>query len=297
MQCRCVASLVFTISQHSSMARAAGTSMATCLPCFIPATAMATCQIQGVAITTRSISSRFSRPSNAWSSEWNSVMGCEAFPALSSLACVSSTLSFTVSHSAVICAPGTSEKLSTSELPRPPVPMTAIRTFSVGANFMSATLLAADCDRTRPAPSDASPASLNKSRREELSIASPLLPKFLNYPDHDEAADREDSAENQRIRGSPVQDVADRKQRRPDHGDSHGPAGQRQRHIAAFHFGDTGLRLNVPPAGAEGADLLVELEQHRLVGLRTEEGRGDPGYGCDRDADEQLFGEAEFHAV
>ena len=199
MQCRCVASLVFTMSQHSCMVRAAGTSMATCLPCFMPATAMGTCQTQGVAITTRSISSRLSRPSNAWSSEWNSAMGCEAFPALSSLACVASTLSFTVSHSAVICAPGTSEKLSTSELPRPPVPMTPIRTFSLGANFRSATLLAADCDRARPAPSDARPATFNKSRLEKLSIALPLLPEFLNYPNDDEPADREDTAENQRI--------------------------------------------------------------------------------------------------
>src|ERR1035437_1238218 len=40
MQCRWVASLVFTMSQHSSMVRAAGTSMATWWPCFMPATAM-----------------------------------------------------------------------------------------------------------------------------------------------------------------------------------------------------------------------------------------------------------------
>ena len=71
-------------------------------------------------------------------------MGCEALPALSSLACVRSTLSFTVSHSAVICTPGTAEKLSTSELPRPPVPMTPIRTLSLGLNVISATLLAAE---------------------------------------------------------------------------------------------------------------------------------------------------------
>src|SRR6516164_9532222 len=139
-------------------------------------------------------------------------MGCEAFPALSSLACVASTFSFTVSHRAVICAPGTIEKLSTSELPRPPVPMTPIRTFSRGVNFRSATLFAADCDRTRPAPSEASPATFNKSRLEKLSIALPLLPEFLDYLNDDEAADREDGAQNQRVGGSAVENIAHRKE-------------------------------------------------------------------------------------
>src|SRR5450756_1541985 len=181
MQCRRVASEVFTISQHSPKVRAAGTSMATCLPCFMPATAMGTCQIQGVAITTRSISSRLSRPSNAWSSPEYRPIGCEALPALSNLACVRSTLSLIVSHSAVMRTPGTAEKLSTSELPRPPVPMTPMRMVSWGLNGMSATLLPPEVwEREREAPSDASPASFNKSRREELSIA--LLLTLVGQP-------------------------------------------------------------------------------------------------------------------
>src|ERR1017187_6470043 len=105
-------------------------------------------------------------------------MGCEALPALSNLVCVLSTLSFTVSQSAVIRTPGTSEKLSTSELPRSPVPMTPMRMVSLGWNGISATLLPPEvCARPRDAPSDASPASLNKSRREELSITLP--PDFV----------------------------------------------------------------------------------------------------------------------
>src|ERR1017187_4147952 len=272
MQCRCVASLVFTISQHSSMVRAAGTSMATWCPCFMPATAMGTCQIHGVAITTRSISSSFAR--------------------------VFSTLSFTVSHSAVIRTPGTIEKLSTSELPRPPVPMTPIRIASLGWNGISATLLPpTDCGRARLAPSDPRPTSFNKSRREELSIAWLLLPEFPDHLNHDKPADRENAAQNQRISRSPVQHIADCKQRRPDHRNSHRPARERQRDIVAFHFGDTGPSLNVPPAGTEGADLFVKLQQHRLIGPRAQEGRGDPRDGGDGDADQQLFGEAEDHAV
>src|ERR1039457_5584154 len=103
-------------------------------------------------------------------------MGCEALPALSNLACVLSTLSFTVSHRAVIRTPGTSEKLSTNELPRSPVPMTPTRMVSLGWNGISAMLLTpGDCARPREAPSDASPASLSKSRREELSITLLLL--------------------------------------------------------------------------------------------------------------------------
>jgi hypothetical protein len=99
-------------------------------------------------------------------------MGCEALPALSNLACVLSTLSFTVSHSAVIRTPGTSEKLSTNELPRSPVPMTPTRMVSLGWNGISAMLLTpGDCARPREAPRDASPAIFNKSRREVLSIA------------------------------------------------------------------------------------------------------------------------------
>src|ERR1017187_1588473 len=298
MQCRWVASLVFTMSQHSSMVRAAGTSMATWCPCFMPATAMGTCQIHGVAITTRSISSRFSRPSNAWSSERNRAIGCEALPALSSFACVFSTLSFTVSHSAAIRTPGTMEKLSTSELPRPPVPMTPIRIVSLGSNGISATLLPPpDCDRARVAPSDPRPTSFNKSRREELSIAWLLLPEFPDHLNHDKPADRENAAQNQRISRSPVQHIADCKQRRPDHRNSHRPARERQRDIVAFHSGDAGPSLNVPPAGTEGADLFVKLQQHRLVGPRAQEGRGDPGDGGNGDADQQLFGEAEDHAV
>src|ERR1039458_1278830 len=165
-------------------------------------------------------------------------MGCDALPALSNLACVRSTLSLTVSHRAAICTPGNTLKLSTSEFPRPPVPMPP-----------------ALCARARPAPSDAIPASFNKSRREELSIAWLLLPKSPDYLNHDKPADREDAAENQRISGSPVQHIADRKQRRPDHGNSHRPAGKRQRNIVAFHGGGAGARLNVPPAGTEGARL------------------------------------------
>src|SRR5450756_2926004 len=108
-------------------------------------------------------------------------IGCEALPALSSLACVLSTLSLTVSHSAVMRTPGTAEKLSTSELPRPPVPMTPMRMVSWGLNGMSATLLPPEVwERARPAPSDASPASFNKSRREELSIA--LLLTLVGQP-------------------------------------------------------------------------------------------------------------------
>src|ERR1035437_979433 len=72
--------------------------------------------------------------------------------------------------------PGTAEKLSTSELPRPPVPMTPMRMVSWGLNGMSATLLPPEVwEREREAPSDASPASFNKSRREELSIATLLF--------------------------------------------------------------------------------------------------------------------------
>src|SRR5664279_3442929 len=217
MQCRWVASEVFTISQHSSMLRAAGTSMATCLPCFMPATAMGTCQGHGVAITTRSILSRFSRPSKAWSSEWKRAIGCEALPALSSLACVLSTLSLMVSQSAVICTPGTDEKLSTSELPRPPVPITPMRTVSSFSNGTSAMLLPpADCGRARAAPSVPSPANFNKSRRDELSIASLLLPEFSHHLNYDRPADGENGAENQGIGGPPVQNITDRKQRRPD---------------------------------------------------------------------------------
>src|SRR5664280_323942 len=225
-------------------------------------------------------------------------MGWEALPTLSNLAWVFSTLSFTVSHSAVIRTPGTMEKLSTSELPRPPVPMTPIRIVSLGSNGISATLLPPpDCDRARVAPSDPRPTSFNKSRREELSIAWLLLPEFPDHLNHDKPADRENAAQNQRISGSPVQHIADCKQRRPDHRNSHRPTGERQRDIVAFHFGGAGQSLNVPPAGTEGADLFVELHQHRLVGPRAEEGRGDPGDGADGDADEQLFGEAEDHAV
>src|ERR1039457_3731546 len=286
------------MSQHSCMVRAAGTSTATWCPCFMPATAMGTCQIQGVEITTRSISSRFSRPSNAWSSEGNRAIGCEALPALSSFARVFSTLSFTVSHSAAICTPGTMEKLSTSELPRPPVPMTPTRIVSLGWNGISATLLApADCGRARLAPSDPRPTSFNKSRRVELSIACLLLPQFPHHLNHDKAADSENAAQNQRISRSPVQYIAHCKQRRPDHRNSHRPARERQRDIVAFHFGGAGPRLYVPPAGTEGADLFIKLQQHRLVGPRAQEGRRDPRDGGDGDADQQLFGEAEHHAV
>src|ERR1035437_5523438 len=106
-------------------------------------------------------------------------MGCDALPALSNLACVLSTLSFTMSQSAVIRTPGTSEKLSTSELPRPPVPMTPMRMVSLGWNGISATLLPPDvCARPIEAPSDARPASVNKSRREVLSIV--LLLRTIN---------------------------------------------------------------------------------------------------------------------
>src|SRR5450759_3000586 len=255
-------------------------------------------------------------------------MGCEALPALSNLACVRSTLSFTVSHSAVICTPGTAEKLFTCEFPRPPVPMTPMRMVSLGLNGTSAMLLPpAVWVRARPAPSDASPASFNKSRREEFFIAMApkttvapvnnrragyqpaphgctstwrhiiLLPEFPDYLNDDEPADREDAAQNQRIGRSPVQDIADRKQGRPDHGTTHRPAGESQRDIVAFHFGDAGHRLNVPPSGAERPGLFVELEQNRGVGLGAEEGGGDPGDGGDRDADEQLFGKSEFHAI
>src|ERR1035438_7175079 len=139
-------------------------------------------------------------------------MGCDALPALSNLACVWSTLSFTVSQSAAICTPGTTLKLSTSEFPRPPVPMTPIRTFSLGLNGSSAMLLPPPvCGRARVAPNDASPASFNKSRREEFSIASLLLPQFPDHLNHDKPADREDAAQNQRISRSPVQKIAHRK--------------------------------------------------------------------------------------
>src|ERR1035437_6502605 len=225
-------------------------------------------------------------------------MGCEALPALSNLACVRSTLSLTVSHNAVMRTPGTAEKLSTSELPRPPVPITPMRIVSWGLNGTSAMLLPPTaCVRARPAPSEASPASLSKSRREVLSIAWLLLPKFPNYLNDDDPTYGEDTAQNQRIGGSPVQDIADRKQGRPDHGTSHRPAGERQRDIVGFHLGGAGLRLNVAPTGAEGAGLFVELEQHRGVGLGAEEAGGDPGDGGDRDRDEELFGEGEDHAV
>ena len=65
---------------------------------------------------------------------------------------------------------GTAEKLSTRELPRPPVPITPMRTVDVGLNGTSAMLFAAGCVRPSPAPSDARPAILNKSRRVELFI-------------------------------------------------------------------------------------------------------------------------------
>ena len=42
---------------------------------------------------------------------------------------------------------GTTEKLSTSELPRPPVPITPIRTLDVALNGTSAILLADTCVR------------------------------------------------------------------------------------------------------------------------------------------------------
>src|ERR1035437_2916190 len=85
-------------------------------------------------------------------------------------------------------------------------------------NGISATLLPPpDCDRARVAPSDPRPTSFNKSRREELSIASLLLPEFPDHLNHDKPADRENAAQNQRISGSPVQHIADCKQRRPDH--------------------------------------------------------------------------------
>src|ERR1017187_1296728 len=166
-------------------------------------------------------------------------MGCEALPALSNLACVLRTLSFTVSHSAVIRTPGTPEKLSTSELPRSPVPMTPMRMVSLGWNGISATLLPPEvCARPRDAPSDASPARLNKSRREELSITLP--PDFVR------------------------QAIL--------------PAG--------------GLQ-----AGAGGPSLVEDLALPGLAGPRGEAGRRDPGDRGNRDANEQLFGEGDLHAI
>src|ERR1039457_7181720 len=176
------------------------------------------------------------------------------------------------------------EKLSTSELPRPPVPMTPIRIVSLGWNGISATVLPApDCDRARVAPSDPRPTSFNKSRREELSIAWLLLPEFPDHLNHDKPADRENAAQNQRISGSPVQHIADCKQRRPDHRNSHRPTGERQRDIVAFHFGGAGPRLYVPPAGTEGADLFKNLQHPRLVGPGAQEARRNPRDGGDGD--------------
>ena len=102
------------------------------------ATAIGVCQTQGVAITTRSISSRFTRSSKAWSSEWKSAMGCDALPALSSLACV---LEHLVLHGVAergdLHARERRRSCRSANSPRPPVPMTPIRTVSLGLNFTS----------------------------------------------------------------------------------------------------------------------------------------------------------------
>ena len=58
MQWRWYFSAVFTNCQHSSSDCAAGTSTATCLPCSMAYTAIGTCLSHGVAIYTRSMSSR-----------------------------------------------------------------------------------------------------------------------------------------------------------------------------------------------------------------------------------------------
>src|SRR5450432_2166115 len=173
MQWRPVASEVFTSSQHSSRVRAAGTSTATCLPSFMAATAMGVCQIHGVATSTRSTSSRFSRASKAWSLPWYRPIGPDAFPARSSLACVWSTFSFTVSHSAVTCTSGIAEKLSIKLFPRPPVPITPKRTFSFASNFIPRTLRSAGfaacgsgAASERPIPTEANDASRNRPRRD-----------------------------------------------------------------------------------------------------------------------------------
>src|SRR6516164_7276888 len=116
-------------------------------------------------------------------------MGCEALPALSSLACCLRTLSFTVSQRAVICTPSTAEKFSIREPPRPPVPITPMRTVPVGLKFTPAMLLEEPCERASPAPIPAREASFNKSRLEVLSIFLFLFPEFLDYLNHNGTTD------------------------------------------------------------------------------------------------------------
>src|ERR1035438_1080149 len=228
-------------------------------------------------------------------------MGCEALPALSNLACCLRTLSLMVSQSAVIRTPGTLEKLSISEPPRPPVPITPMRTSSRGLNFRSATLLLtawfAFCDRASPAPKPASDASFNKSRREESFMVLSLVPKFSHDLNQAKSAGNKDAAKYQSVGGAAIQKIADGKERGPDGGAAHDPAGEGQRNIVSLDDGGGGQGLDVTPAGTEGAHLLIEADQHGLVGPRPHKSHHDPGDGGDRHADDQLLGEADGDAV
>ena len=167
MQWRWVASEVFTMSQHSCMVRAAGTSTATCLPAFMAATAMGTCQTHGVATTTRSRSSRATSFSKAWSPSVYRPGAFGSFPARSSRATVRCTFSGTTSHRAATCTSGMAEKFWISELPRPPVPMKPILTLDFGSNFKSQTgLFWGGAASAKCAPAAASVAMRSRSRRD-----------------------------------------------------------------------------------------------------------------------------------
>ena len=135
MQWRRVSSDVSTMRQQSSMVDGGGNLDAACLPCFMAATAMSTCQFQGVAMMTRSRSSRATSFSKCVFAVWCRAPAMAAPPLPPAIAHARPSRARCRTARAP-CASAPS-RFSSRLVPRPPVPMMPMR----GADFSNGTFI------------------------------------------------------------------------------------------------------------------------------------------------------------